>query len=261
MRRFLKISSIVAAVAIVLGGVALLAVYKASQRVPEFYREAIAVAPQEQQPARDEFVAQATALASDLNDEGCWHSLFTVEQINAWLALELVEHYPDLMPVELHEPRVSIRANEATIGCRYQCGDVATVLSLTFDAYLQEPNVVALRIRHARAGALPVPLAEVLDSISHAARELNLQLEWRKSHGDPVALVTLPQPRDDHSGQLNLETLELRDGELFLSGTIRKAHPGASPVVPEPLRIPTARRPADDDQPRVGSAEKETLQK
>jgi hypothetical protein len=115
-------------------------------------------------------------------------------------------------------------------------------------------------VRHARAGALPIPLAEVLDSISHAARELNLQLEWRKSHGDPVALVTLPKPRESRLRHLSLTTLELRDGELFLSGTTRQRDSDTSPIVPEPLRIPTAALPPDGDQPRVGSAEKETRQ-
>jgi hypothetical protein len=256
----LKITSIVTAVVLAFGGVAAYSAYKASQRVPEFYREAISVAPQDQHPARDAFVAQATALAGDLHGEGRWQSLFTVEQINGWLALELAENYPDLMPGELHDPRISISDNEATIGCRYGSGELATVLSLTFDAYLQEPNVVALRIRHARAGALPVPLAQVLDSISHAARELNLQLEWRKSHGDPVALVTLPQPRDGQDANLRVETLELRQGELFIAGTTDGEQPDASPIVPEPLRIPTARQ-TTGDQPRVGSAEKETFQK
>jgi hypothetical protein len=100
----------------------------------------------------------------------------------------------------------------------------------------------------------------VLDSISHAARALDLQLEWRKLHGDPVALVTLSQQRGDRSGRFRLETLELRAGELFIAGTISGHDSEASPVVPEPLRVPTARRETDGDQPRVGAAEKATRQ-
>ena len=127
--------------------------------------------PQEQQEARDQFVVQATALASDLHRPGHWQSLFTADQINAWLALELATNYPDLLPDELQRSAsFDPRPNEATIACRYESGDMAAVLSLTVDAYLHEPNVLALRIRRARAGALPVPLAQVLDSISHAAR-------------------------------------------------------------------------------------------
>jgi hypothetical protein len=259
VRRILKITALVTVAVVVVGGGAMVAVYQAAQRVPEFYRAALAVSPEAQQPARDAFVAQATALASDLNGDGRWRSLFTVEQINAWLALELPQDFPELLPAELCEPRISIRDNEATIGCRYKNGDVEAVLSLTFEAYLHEPNVVAFRICRARAGALPLPLAQVLDNISHAARELNLQLEWRRAHGDPVALITLPEKRSQRGGRFSVETLELRAGELFLAGTTGRADSETSPIVPEPLRIPTAR--ADDvDQPRVGSAEKETRQ-
>jgi hypothetical protein len=262
VRRVVKITSLLAAVVLVAVGALLFTIYKASQSVPEFYRTAIAVEPEEQADSRDAFVAQATALASDLNQDGHWQSLFTAEQINAWLALELAASYPDLLPAELHDPRVTLDKNEATIGCRYQHGDLVAVLSLTFDAYLHEPNVVALRIRRARAGALPVPLAEVLDNISYAARQLNLRLEWVKSQGDPVALITLPQPRDGGRGLLSLETLELRDGELFVSGTVGKTRLDASPIVPEPLRVPTAARDAQKaDQPLLGAADKETRQK
>ena len=87
--------------------------YEASQQVPEFYREAIAVEPVGQQPARDAFVAQATALASDLHRAGHWQTLFTADQINAWLALELEPHYPDLLPAERRDPRIMIRDKPA----------------------------------------------------------------------------------------------------------------------------------------------------
>jgi hypothetical protein len=197
-----------------------------------------------------------------LSGEGHWHSLFTAEQINAWLAIELVKHYPELLPPELREPRITIHANEATIGCRYHSGDLEAVLSLTVEAYLQEANVVALRIRQARAGALPIPLAQILDSISYAARHLNLELEWRRAHGDPVALITLPQPSDARSAGLRLETLELREGELFVAGTSGHPRPDASPIVAEPLLVPTAQNEPDGgDQPLVGSAEKDTRHK
>jgi hypothetical protein len=93
------------------------------------------------------------------------------------------------------------------------------------------------------------------------ARVLNLRLEWRKSHGDPVALVTLPSPRDSDNEELSIETLEIRDGELFVSGSNGKGKQDASPIVPEPLRVPTAKRQAPKSlQPRMGAADKATRQ-
>ena len=248
MPKALKIVAILAATVAVVTGVSLFSIYEASQQVPEFYREAVSLHPEDQQPARDEFMAHAAALASDLHRGGPWQTLFTTDQINAWLALELATNYPELLPEDLCDPRISISDKEATIACRYRNGEMSAVLSLTVDVHLQEPNVLAVRIRKARAGALPVPLAQVLDGISHAARELNLRLEWRKTHGDPVALISFPAPREGHSESLHLRAIELRDGELFASGTIG---PGDDA---------TANKAAAA-QPVVGAAEKDTRQK
>ncbi len=234
--------------------------YHASRQVPHFYQEEIARDPSEQETPRDEFVAQATALASDLHRSGHWQILFTAEQINAWLALELSQNYPAILPSNLHDPRIEIGEKEATLACRYQHGDSSTVLSLTVDVYLQEPHVLALRIRRARAGALPIPLAQVLDGISHAARELKLRLEWRKAYGDPVALITLSSPADPHGKSPQLQVVELRQGELFVSGTNSSAEIDSSPTPGGPTPLPTARKEQPVDQPVVGTARKETRQ-
>ena len=271
MRRITKTVAVLAAAAVVVVGVSLFSLYEAYQQVPAFYHEALAIDDAAQGPARDAFVAQATALASDLHRQGRWHTLFTAEQINAWLALELTSNYPDLLPLEWRDPRISLRAKEACLACRYTSGDMSTVLSLTLDASLSEPNVLALRIRSARAGALPVPLAKVLDSISHAAHELNLRLEWRRLDGDPVALISFPSAGPGASDHVNLEALELRDGELFVSGTIGPVPSNGIPDEKTPAGSPTAANDqapdtspaavADPDQPLVGAAEKETRQK
>jgi hypothetical protein len=262
MRKASKIVAILAAVGVLTFGVSLFSIYEASRLVPEFYHEAISRDPIEQQEARDQFVVQATALASDLHRSGHWQSLFTADQINAWLALELATHYPDLLPDELRDPRISIRDREATIACRYESGGMAAVLSLTVDAYLHEPNVLALRIRRARAGALPVPLAQVLDSISHAARELKLRLEWRKIQGDPVALITFDKKGGEAFEGLNLEAVELREDELFVSGTNGAEHPSESHEPPARERTPTATHEegSDETQSVLGSAQKPTRQ-
>lgn len=248
MRRWVMVAAVLAVVVVIVLGVSAFSIYEASQRVPEFYHQAVSRPEAEQASARDEFVAQATALASDIHRVGRWQCLFTADQINAWLALELKRHYPDMMQGDLREPRVIIQDGQLTLACRYESGEMGAVLSLAFDAYLQEPNVLALRLRRARAGLLPVPMTQVLDSMSHAAHQLKLHIEWRQSHGDPVALVRLAQPGDSQAG-FRLESLELRDGELYLAGD--------TGPLPHPQTVESEKA----DQPVVGSAAKATLQK
>jgi len=238
---------------VVVMGVSLFSLYEASQRVPEFYHRALSRPAEVQQQARDAFVAQVAALASDLDHPGAWQSLFTADQINAWLALELTNHYPDMLQGDLSDPRLVIRDNEATLACRYESGEMAAVLSLSFDVHLHEPNVLALRIRRARAGNVPVPLAQVLENINHAARELKLRIKWSKSHGDPVMLIHFDE-RNPSSG-FRLETVELRDGEVFLAGS------AGSPLQP-PAPVTTAEVDPSAEEPQVelSAAPKETRQ-
>ncbi len=254
-------------VLLLLGGASVLWVYTASQQVPEFYDVAVAVNPKDQAVERDAFVARAAASASDLQSDGHWHSLFTADEINAWLALELAANYPDLLPVELCDPRISLSPGAATIGCRYRTGELETVVSITLDAYLQAPNV--LRARPPCPGRRLAGAAGAHSDGICAAQQLNLRLELRHAHGVPVALITFPPVGDGKSLPPRLDSIELGHGELFVSG--RAGHPlppDASPIVPEPFRVPTAslappadEQPGSDDQPRVCAAEKDTVHK
>ena len=99
-----------------------------------------------------------------------------------------------------------------------------------------------------------MPLAQVLDGISHAARQLNLHLEWRKTHGDPVARGRLCQTAPGKPDGLTIETIELRDGELYASGCVG---PGETAHVAH--RAPSSDDDrAADDHPLVGEVTKDT---
>ena len=181
MRKRHKILALAATAALIVGGVATLWVYQATQHVPAFYRDAVELDVDDQTPVRDEFVAQLTALASDSNHEGPWQTLFTADQINAWLALELNQNYPDMLSEGFCDPRISLRANEATIACRYETEKMSTIVSLTVDAYVTSRTCWHVH-RRPRQGALPLPLGQILDGVSaHVARQLKLRLDSRKS--------------------------------------------------------------------------------
>jgi hypothetical protein len=62
-----------------------------------------------------------------------------------------------------------------------------------------------------------VPLKNVLDGISKGAAELGLRLQWAHSGSDPVALFFLPND-SDASRHVRIESLELRKGEIHISG-------------------------------------------
>jgi hypothetical protein len=194
--------------------------YRASRHVPQFYERALAADPVVQRTAGDELERRALELHNEVQVAGDWEAIFTQQQINGWLAVDLLEKFPELLPPEVTDPRVEITPEEVRIACRYHDENIETVISLALTAALsEEPNTVAVRVKRARAGALPIPLKQFLDDITAAARDSGLDLRWLQSEGDPVALIRLPTEHTDLPDRiLHLKRFELREGEAYLSG-------------------------------------------
>jgi hypothetical protein len=201
----------------------------AVRHVPHFYADALAVEPAVQKKSSDEMVRRTAALSNDVRRGGRWHAVFTAAQINGWLAVDLRENYPHAIPSQLQDPRIAIHAGEIVFGCRYESPPVHTVLSLTADAYMQQPNVLALRIRRARAGAVPVPLKDVVDKLVQAGESMGCRITLRQIDADPLLLLSLQATDDDGRGKLvHVDTIELHEGEIYVAGsTERKDYPSA----------------------------------
>ena len=208
---------------VVAGGVWL---WIAVRHVPHFYVDALAVDPAVEKQASDKMVRRTAALSNDVRKDGHWEAVFTADQINGWLAVDREQNHPKLIPHEFHDPRVAIHDGQLVVGCRYENGELNTVLSLTADAYIQSPNVLALRFERARAGAIPLPLKDVTSQLVAACENLGCKVELREVGADPLLLVTLPLPANSsREGTVRVETVELHEGELRVAGqTIRSGH-------------------------------------
>lgn len=212
-----------AAVALALGLLvvgSLWGAYRASQHVPDFYRQAMLVEPAEQADQSKHMVRQVTALASDLQKEGPWKALFTQDQINGWLAVDLVKNHAGLLPPAISDPRVNLQPGTIFIACRYRHGRWQGVLSLSAEVYLAGPNTVAVRILKARAGSLPLPLDNLLRQLSEATQRMDYHIQWRQVDGDPVALVAL-QPPGKQQEPVQIQSLQVREGAIYVAGSTK----------------------------------------
>jgi hypothetical protein len=218
VKKWLWIGLLVIVPTLILVGCGLIGLYAATQHVPAAYRLALEADRAEQNTSSDEMLEKTADLASDVEREGQWSAIFTADQINGWLAVDLVNNHQEMLPPDIRNPRVDITPSQMTVFCQYDGGRLSSILSLSVDAYLSEPNVIAIRIRKARAGALPLPLKQVTDQVTEAVHRANLRIRWRQKDGDPVALVTIP-PASDREKQTRLEDLRLGDGELYLAGS------------------------------------------
>jgi hypothetical protein len=231
----LRIPLFLLATLLLVAGVAAIVAYRSVRQVPEFYLAAIEQDEAVQAEANDECLRQAAALASDVQRPGYWQADFSVEQINGWLAVDLEKNYPHALPEELENPRVDVHQRETTLAFGYRQGEATTIVSIKFDLYLNSPNVVAVRVRGVRAGLLPVPLSSVLEGISTAARNFDLELEWRQSHGDPVALIKLPPSFDEEENEMQLDSIEFGEGTVHVAGRTVPAGQQELARAPDPL--------------------------
>ena len=149
---------------------------------------------------------------------GPWHALFTDEQINSWLAIELAEKHPDLLPEEIQDPRVAITPGRLTFGFRAARRRRTTVISVEVGIYLTEPDVVACRFYRARAGRLRLPLKHVLEQVTQVADRNSFPIRWGQADGDPVVLIDISSARDTGKAALQLDKIELLDGQAYLAG-------------------------------------------
>jgi len=205
-------------VVLLIGGAALW-FYVALHHIPRFYEEAGKLDSTARQNGSDEMLRRTAELASDTNRRGHWQEVFTAEQINGWLAVDLVENHPTLLPAELSDPRVAIHDGQIIVGCRYD-GQVSTVASLEADASLQGPNQIAIRIRRARAGAVPLPLDKFMPQAIRALENAGCTVELRQASADPVLLITL-NPQTRRGRTLMLESLTVREGQIEVAGETR----------------------------------------
>ena len=207
------------AVAVVLAGT-----YTASQQVPEFYSQALALETSKAQKASQELGSRVSMLYNEVRRTGRWDALFTAEQINGWLAVDLVENHADLLAPNVQDPRVQIDEGEITLAARIEGETFSTVFTLTFEPYLYAPNVVAFRIIKARAGLLPIPMTDVLREVTYAVETVGLPLSWTQVDGDPVALVTLIPHRTKDESVRWLDQLEVHTGEIYVAGRTTPAN-------------------------------------
>jgi hypothetical protein len=205
----------------------LIVVYRSLKQVPNYYEQAMRLEPSRQAEAGDELEKRVLQLHNEVVRRGKWEALFTDEVINGWLAVDLPEKFPGALPEGITDPRVAIERERLLIACRHMSEQLEVVVNLELSIHLtDEPNVVAVRICKARAGVVPLPLKEYLDLITKAARRAGIQLRWQQVEGDPVALVTIPRNHEDYQAtEIRIETVVLRDGELYLSGTTDTEQP------------------------------------
>lgn len=212
-------------------------VYNATQQVPEFYSQALEFQPTETEDSGEILEEQVFAFSNQVKKPRRWSLRLTDRQINSWLSKDMVEKFPDLLPEEIEEPRVAVQGKTLLVGCKYHGQSLDSILAVSLDCFLVEgePNVVGIQLHNVTAGSLPIPVGQLIDMIDEYAAKTDIPLRWQQRDGDPVALVTIPSEGPEIEGIIQIDALELKDGEIVLAGeTIKTEQEQAKEATPEP---------------------------
>ena len=218
MRIILKWLAGTMAVALLAAGGTTWWAYSAVTQPPDFYQQILDADPEQMAEGSRQLESRVSALVSDAQKPGTWQSTITAEEMNGWLAVKLPESYPDLLPSEIKDPRVALSPEAFRLACRTQFGRVESVVTLALDAYVTDQNVLAIEIKTAHAGTLPLPTAPIAKDLAAGTAKTDLPVRWTQSGGQHVMLVDIDGWGDDTDEVRRLERVELADGALFLSG-------------------------------------------
>jgi len=223
--RFAAVGTVTAAAVV---AAALWGAYLAMRQVRPFYQQALQLDREVLERGNREMESRATALYTDARQAGTWHALFTDEQINGWLAVQLADRPTsdhEALTEAVHEPRIAISPDLLTLGFTTTRSGVDTVVSVEASVFLTEEGDVAIRLLNVRAGALPLPVTLVADQIAAACQELSLPVLWTRQDDCPVAMIEIRNDDTADGRRLFLDSIELHPGELYVAGHTELAAP------------------------------------
>jgi hypothetical protein len=209
-----------------------------AKRQPDFY--ATAEAPSDSWESREraaQLVTRVQDLKNEIRSKSEWGDTFTAEDLNCFF-LENMNRESGLcsmLPKGLHSPRVAIDGDRIKLGFKYGEGFWSTVVWVELRVWLveNEVNLIGVEVCDLRSGSLPVGAQSILDSISEAARNSNIEVTWYRNGSNPVGLFRLyadqPQPNSQ------VLTLDVADGKITVAGRSFLDHSPAMPVALIPL--------------------------
>jgi len=223
---------------------------------PKFYQDLVALPREGLEEEAKNFVKQSLQLRNDIANEPTWEAVFSDHEVNAWLAEDLVTHFADQLPPEVHEPRIAFEADRVTLAFGLDQGPVRSVIWVVARARIPEDNVVALTLEKIRAGALPVAPDRIIRTLTEQARRNGLEIAWTKDGNLPVA--TIRYRADRRRDDVVLESIRLREGQIRLAGRSNR-QTAAAPTLPkrQVLRLNFPKRTTHDGPEPPPAAEAE----
>jgi hypothetical protein len=191
---------------------------------PAFYTAEPAAGANETGERAGKILTRYQDFQNDVRLKADWSATFPTDDIDCFLRQSFADggSMTAYLPQGVHSPRLTAEGDTIKIGFRYGRGLWSTVVSLELKTWLvkDETDLIAVEVVNLKAGALPIGGQALLDGISEAAHESNVEVHWyRTPGGNPVGLFRL------YADQLRpatvFGTLKVADGAIVVAGRTR----------------------------------------
>lgn len=188
---------------------------------PNFYLKSALPPGKERKQRSGQFVQDFNQFCQDAHDSRVWSGHFEQDCLNSFFEEHFILSGLDtrVLPEGISAPRISFAPpDRIRFGFRYGKGLLSTIIAIDMRVWLasKAPNVVALELQGLHAGALPVAAQSLLERISEAARQNNIDVSWYRHDGHPVALLRFQADQDRPT--VKIEHLYLKPGVLEIQG-------------------------------------------
>jgi hypothetical protein len=188
---------------------------------PSYYRAMTRASRAGRADQAKKFVAQSLQLRNDICNEPAWEAVFSDEEVNAWLAEDLITHFADQLPPEVDEPRLLFEFDRITLAFQLHQRGIHSVITVVARPRVPEGNTVELTLEKIRAGILPVPADNFLDRIIDYARSHGVDVQWSRKDGYPVVVMRYTPNLDRED--VRLEEVQIGNGQIRLAGRSDRA--------------------------------------
>jgi hypothetical protein len=187
---------------------------------PNFYRQCRLPPSEARRTSANNFLRNFVQMMAYIKDrQELWGCDATETEINSFFEETFVQlgEAESLGKLGISAPCLVLDGNEVRMAFRYGSGWFSTVISYDLKIWLvpKEPNVVAVQVLRARAGALPISCQSILQQLAEFAGKQNYKVTFYRHEGTPVAIVNL-QP--DQTPTATLTMLSFSDNKMVIRG-------------------------------------------
>lgn len=180
----------------------------------------------------DQVLTKYGDLKNDIRSKSEWGAELTAAELNALLRDKVTDRgiLAGFLPPGVTAPRVAVEGDRLRLAVRYGDGFWSSVVSIEVRAWLvsKKVNTVAVELSGMWLGGLPFGTQWVLDWVSEAAREQNIDVTWYRHDGKPVGLFRFYADQPYPTTQIR--TVKIANGSVTIAGrATQTADPPARP--------------------------------